>query len=151
QSRLYVARDGETFAGALLNLYYRDWVEYFTPIAVEDFRKEQVLSALIAVAMTDAILEGRKYWNWGGTWPSQSGVYHFKRGWGAQERIYQYFGAVRSGSLASITMTAFSEEYPHYYLRPFLADRRGHDDKLNPVRDTLHSDFRKRPDHVQRV
>jgi hypothetical protein len=121
QCRLYVARKNGAFAGALLNLYFRDRVEYFTPVAVEDYRGEQVLSALIAQAMSDAILEKRRYWNWGGTWASQAGVYHFKRGWGAIDRDYTYWGKVfdSGAKLSDVSPVHLAEQYKFFYVRPF--------------------------------
>ena len=71
QRRLYVARRDGRFAGGLLCFHHRDWVEYFTPVAVEDFRHEQVLSALIVEALIDARLEGRRFWNWGARGPAK--------------------------------------------------------------------------------
>jgi Acetyltransferase (GNAT) domain len=117
--RLYVARRGGAFCGALLNLYHRDWVEYFTPVAVIDFRNEQVLSAIIATAMVDAILERRRNWNWGGTWSSQAGVYHFKHGWGAEDHVYRYYGAVRDDRIAKATAQELRLAFPYFYVKPF--------------------------------
>jgi len=121
QRRLYVARRDGRFAGGLLCFYYRDWVEYFTPVAVEDFRHEQVLSALIVEALIDARLEGRRFWNWGGTWTSQTGVYHFKHGWGAVDHVYDYYGAV-SGPMADATPDDLRAGYPFFYIRPFSSE-----------------------------
>lgn len=119
--RLFVARKNGVFAGALLNLYFREWVEYFTPVAVEEYRNDQVLSAIIACSMCDAILEGRRFWNWGGTWSSQAGVYHFKKGWGAVDRRYTYWGKLltRGVGLLDIPPTELTAAYPSFYVRPF--------------------------------
>ena len=117
--RLHVARHKGAFAGALLNLYYRDWVEYFTPVAVDEYRAEQVMSALIATAMQDACLSGARIWNWGGTWPTQAGVYHFKKGWGAIDHPYVYYGAVLDERLAAASADSLREQFPFFYSRPF--------------------------------
>lgn len=119
QCRLFVARRDGAFAGALLNLYHRDWVEYFTPVSVEEFRNEQVLSALIAHAMAEAICEGRRTWNWGGTWSTQAGVYHFKQGWGAVDQPYRYLGVVRDRSLLEEDPQTLSRRFPYFYVRPY--------------------------------
>lgn len=116
--RLYVAERQGQFAGALLLLRYRDWVEYFTPVAVEAFRSEQVLSALIAHGMVESISEGAKYWNWGGTWLTQSGVYHFKRGWGASDYPYTYFGRSDDEKLDGKDMSELLARFPFFYVRP---------------------------------
>ncbi len=117
--RLYVAKHDGAFAGALLNLYHRQWVEYFTPVAVASFRNRQVLSALIATAMCDAIVEGRTLWNWGGTWSTQAGVHHFKRGWGAIDHVYRYIGAVWDARLKEREPKKLLEQFPFFYVRPF--------------------------------
>ncbi len=117
--RLYVARLEGEFAGALLNLYHRNWVEYFTPVIVGSFRNRQVLSALIATAMCDAAIEGRSHWNWGGTWSTQAGVHRFKQGWGAIDHIYEYFGAVWDSQLNEMEPRKLLEHFPFFYVRPF--------------------------------
>jgi hypothetical protein len=118
QRRLYVARRDGRFAGGLLCFYHGGWVEYFAPVAVEEFRNEQVLSALIVEAIVEARLEGRRFWNWGGTWTGQTGVYHFKRGWGALDHVYHYYGAV-SGAMADAAPDELRAGYPFFYIRPF--------------------------------
>jgi hypothetical protein len=118
-SRLYVAKYGSEFAGGLLILRYRNWIEYFTPVAAETFRNEQVLSALIAVAMSDAMMEGASYWNWGGTWPSQAGVYHFKKGWGALDHPYSYYGTVRDERLDLAEPSVLLKAFPTFFVKPF--------------------------------
>lgn len=117
--RLYVARRDGAFAGGLLNLYCRDWVEYFAPVIVEEFRNEQVLSALIASSMCDAILADKRFWNWGGTWSTQASVHHFKKGWGAVDHVYHYWGAVNDPRLVAMEPSECSERYPFFYVRPF--------------------------------
>ncbi|GFO80946.1 MAG: hypothetical protein A49_05730 [Methyloceanibacter sp.] len=119
QCRLYVARDGTTFAGALMNLYYRDCVEYFAPVAVADYRSQQVVSAIIAHAMCDAALSGHIRWNWGGTWRSQAGVRHFKAGWGPAEHDYQYWGKVTRPEIYELRSSQCVQFYPNYYIYPF--------------------------------
>ena len=118
QRRLYVARAGNTFAGALLCLHCKEWVEYFTPVAVEQFRSQQVLSALICEAMIDAAASGARFWNWGGTWHTQQGVYHFKAGWGAVDHEYVYYGRAADHVLDT-PAEQLQANYPFFYARPF--------------------------------
>lgn len=121
--RIYLARTNEgEVASALLLLYYKDMVEYFTPATVEQYRADQPLSLLIYTAMTDAILEKKsRLWNWGGTWPTQEGVYHFKSRWGAKDYPYRYF--IREygpkGEMAAKGKAALLAEYPYFYTVPF--------------------------------
>ncbi|WP_293865712.1 GNAT family N-acetyltransferase [uncultured Alsobacter sp.] len=119
--RLYVAERGDVFAGALLLLKHREWIEYFTPVAVEAFRSEQVLSALIAHAMAESAAEGSSRWNWGGTWLTQAGVYHFKQGWGAKDHRYSYLGKIRDTAVEDLTPDQVRELFPFFYVKPLPA------------------------------
>jgi Acetyltransferase (GNAT) domain len=117
--RLFTARRDGAFCGALLLLCYKDWVEYFTPVASEAYRPEQVLSALIAHAMAGSALSGYRLWNWGGTWRSQTGVYHFKRGWGARDHVYGYYGAPLSTRAQGMTEAEILAACPNFYVKRF--------------------------------
>jgi hypothetical protein len=127
--QLYVARRDGSFVGGLLCLYYRDWVEYFTPVTTDAARKLEVARALIAEALIDARLAGRRFWNWGGTWRSQAGVHQFKRGWGAQDHSYGYYGGVTGQALAAATPAELTAGYPHFYIKPFTVAQRATNEK----------------------
>jgi hypothetical protein len=118
---LWIADCDGTFAGGLLTLVYRQWVEYFMPVAVEQHRNRQVLSALIFTAMTEYALQGFHYWNWGGTWRTQEGVYRFKRGWGASDHVYGYYGFARRDVLAGVCRRELLASYPSFYVLPFTS------------------------------
>ena len=90
--KIYTARYNEQIVSAVLVFYFKDFVEYFCPATEHDYKSQQPLSLLIFNAMFDAVVQKQaKYWNWGGTWPSQKGVYSFKSRWGAKEFTYRYF------------------------------------------------------------
>lgn len=121
--RIYIAcRDGQ-IVSALLLFYFQDTVEYFTPATLESFRSEQPLSLLIFTAMRDAIVErGARFWNWGGTWHSQSGVYQFKSRWGTKDYPYRYH--IRSNINVGenrINKAGLTRSYPLFYCMPFSA------------------------------
>ena len=118
-ARLYVARADGGFVGGLLMLRHQDWVEYFTPVSIPEFRSAQVVPALIATAMTDARMDGTRYWNWGGTWKAQDGVRHFKEGWGARTYPYGYFGAMLTDRFKGVAPDALSAWFPRFYVRPY--------------------------------
>lgn len=123
--RVYTARSdaGEVIC-ALMLLYFKDMVEYFVPATSLNWRKAQPLSALIHIAMRDAILEfGTRKWNWGGTWLSQDGVYHFKSRWGTQDYPYSYYTRMFSGELVmpNISREMLLQDYPWFYTIPFAA------------------------------
>jgi hypothetical protein len=96
ERRLSLAMDGETPTAALLTLSFNRTVEYFTPVIKQGFRSRQPLSFLIYCGMIAAINSGYANWNWGGTWPTQSSLHHFKAGFGAVDRPYSYL--VRSSA-----------------------------------------------------
>ncbi|MDB2497678.1 GNAT family N-acetyltransferase [Alphaproteobacteria bacterium] len=123
--RIYTARteEGEIVC-ALMLLYFKDAVEYFVPATAESWRSAQPLSALIYLAMRDAVLErGARIWNWGGTWLTQDGVYHFKSRWGTRDYPYYYYTRVflDMQSLRSVGRQALLKGYPWFYTVPFSA------------------------------
>ena len=77
--KIYVAYKDNIPVSALLLFYYKKYVEYYMPVVKKEFRSLQSLSKIIYTAMIDASKNGYCYWNWGGTWPSQDGVYRFKK------------------------------------------------------------------------
>jgi hypothetical protein len=117
--KLHVARKNGAFAGGLVVLVFRQWAEYFIPVSDEEFRSDQVLSAIILKAMTDAAVAGVRYWNWGGTWSSQEGVYRFKSRWGAKDYPYQYHGRVFDPELFGMSPERIRRQFPNFYVRPF--------------------------------
>ena len=121
--RLYLARHANgDVAAALLLFYYKDTVEYFTPVIHADHRHAQPLSLLIFTAMADAVTErGARRWNWGGTWRSQAGVHRFKASWGAEDRPYRYHVVTGPGfeQLAARPKAEVLAAYPYFYTFPF--------------------------------
>lgn len=117
--KLYVAElDGKPVS-ALLLFYFNHTVEYFTPCTLDDYRNLQPSSLLIYEAMKDAIEEGFRYWNWGGTWASQTGVFDFKRKWGAIDKNYHYHTRLLNKELLSMTPDEINQAYPHFYTVPY--------------------------------
>jgi len=121
--RLYLAALGGTPVAALLLLYFKEFVEYITPVTLGEMRELQPMAAILHRAMSDAAKEGRRIWNWGGTWLSQTGVYRFKRKWGARELRYRYHIIVRNPALLERTPAELLVAYPHFYVLPFAALR----------------------------
>jgi hypothetical protein len=110
--------DGKRIASLLL-LYNKNVVEYFTPATMFDFRILQAQSLLIYKGMQFAILNQIYIWNWGGTWPSQKGVYDFKRKWGSRESTYRYFCAVFDETILLRKKEELLKLYPNFYVVPF--------------------------------
>jgi hypothetical protein len=100
--RMCVGSKNGVLVSGLLLLLHGDSIEYFTPVVADIYRDKQILSALILHAMAEAVVEGRKVWNWGGTWHTQEGVYRFKNRFGAVDRPYRYFTKLFRSSIAVI-------------------------------------------------
>ena len=111
-------KEGQPIA-ALLVFYFNKTVEYFTPATIHEFRNDQPSALIIHEAMKAAIIEGFKYWNWGGTWESQAGVYDFKNKWGAKDYRYEYFIQIVDSSVKKIPIEKLKEAFPNFYLYPF--------------------------------
>lgn len=117
--RIYTASyEGRTVA-ALLLFYFNQMVEYFTPVIVEQYRSSQPLSLLIYRAMSDAVTQGFEWWNWGGTWHTQDGVYRFKQSWGAIDMPYRYFTNVMDLSILTWDKNLILSTFPYFYVVPF--------------------------------
>ncbi|MBE9207148.1 GNAT family N-acetyltransferase [Nostoc sp. LEGE 06077] len=119
--RIYLAeKDGQIIAG-LLVFFYNHTAEYYTPATLTSYRIYQPMSLIIYEAMLEAIKRGYLYWNWGGTWLTQTGVYNFKSRWGTQDKKYFYYIKEYDNSdyLRQLTSKQILAEYPHFYVLPF--------------------------------
>ena len=77
------------------------------------------MAAILAQAMREAIVDGFKWWNWGGTWLQQDGVYRFKRKWAAQDFPYRYFVQINDSNVMSYTADELLKAYPNFFTVPF--------------------------------
>ena len=119
--QLWVARDGRSVAAALLVFHFGATAEYYTPAIAHEHRSSQPLSAILVAAMADAALRGLRRWNWGGTWRSQTGVYRFKRKWGAVERSYRYLTQLNDATLLERRPEDLTARFPNFFVVPFGA------------------------------
>lgn len=117
--KIYTAFLDDRPIAAVLLFYFNKVVEYFTPVISEEFREMQPLSFLIFEAMKDAVLHGYTWWNWGGTWLSQDGVYHFKKRWGTTDHPYYYYTNVYDPEILKYSKEKLLKEYPNFYVVPF--------------------------------
>jgi hypothetical protein len=118
---LYVAKRDGVIIAALLLFYFNWTVEYFTPAIDNAFRTMQPLSLMLLEAMTDASRRGFTWWNWGGTWTSQSGVYLFKRQWAASDSRYSYYTQLNDDSILERSCDEILGLYPNFFVVPFSA------------------------------
>ena len=111
--------NGEPIAGLLI-VAFGTTAEYLIPVISAEKRNLQPLSFLIWRAMHDCARQGYRIWNWGGTWPGQYSLHHFKVGWGGENRPYTYLARARSDALASFrtSPSAFLESFPYFFLYP---------------------------------
>jgi hypothetical protein len=116
---IYTAKLGSETVAALLLFYYNRTVEYFTPAISSEHRSIQPLSAIVMEAMVDAAERGFRWWNWGGTWVTQDGVYRFKRKWGAQERRYTYFTQLNDQDMLNWLPNTIVSSFPGFFVAPF--------------------------------
>lgn len=119
--RVYAAAHEGRIVAALLVFFANGVAEYYTPATDAEFRSLQPMSGLILLAMQEAVHRGCRYWNWGGTWLSQGGVYQFKSRWGTEDRPYTYFvhEHVRPSPLRALTRADLLAAYPYFYALPF--------------------------------
>jgi len=119
--RLYVGYVEGERAAACLTFRYGGVIDYFTPAINQRFRSSQALSAIIMRAMQEGTREGFKWWNWGGTWRSQEGVYRFKARWGGDDKLYKYHIKVLGdvGDFAKIGRNDLLFFYKYFYTLPF--------------------------------
>lgn len=123
--RLWVATLGHEPVAALLLLYFHRTVEYFVPTIRHEMRPLQPMSCLIVHAMRDAIRRGYRWWNWGGTWASQTSLHHFKAGWGAADRPYAYLVNSTPEGMVFLKrhQAQMASAFPYYYTHPYEVAR----------------------------
>lgn len=117
--KINVAYHNNNPVAALLTFYYNKTVEYFTPVIKEQYRNKQPLALILFETMKDAIMDGYQFWNWGGTWLTQSGVYQFKKKWGATERIYNYSTHIRNDDICKVDPEEIKKHYEGFYAYNF--------------------------------
>ena len=89
---IFTAEHNNKIVSSMLIFYHKNIIEYFCPATKSGYRDKNPLSALIFTAMKHSILNKNSlYWNWGGTWVSQKGVYFFKKRWGTTDYPYKYY------------------------------------------------------------
>jgi len=69
--------------------------------------------------MCEANANGYKWWNWGGTWLTQDGVYRFKNKFGAVDKEYKYFIKINNRDIYNSSKEELLKEYDNFYVIPF--------------------------------
>jgi hypothetical protein len=116
---LFAWKEDKIIAGLLL-LYFKKIVDYFTPAFDLEYSDLQANTLLIYEAMKDALKNGYNIWNFGGG-ARLTGVYMFKRSWGAKDYLYHYFVNAYgdAGKILSLGEEEILSEYEWFYVVPF--------------------------------
>ncbi|WP_374764525.1 GNAT family N-acetyltransferase [Yunchengibacter salinarum] len=114
----------------LLTLAYGDRVEYLMPGISAEGRPMQANPFLLWHAMRAAAADGYRFWNWGGTWPNQTALHHFKAGFGAEDHRYMTLALIRDDAVESLAsqMPRLRAAHPDFFIAPDSAILR-----LNPA------------------
>lgn len=121
-SLLCAEQDGRIVAGALL-ARFNHVSEYLVPASDESALDANGLALVVYEGMRAAARRGDRFWNFGGTWATQHGVYGFKEQFGAQDFPYDYLIRVYDQTLASMTPAQLGAAFPHFYSIPYGACR----------------------------
>jgi len=102
-------------------LRFKDTVEYHTTCLREDYRSAGPLNRIVIDKMIKYGMAGFRYWNFGGTWKSQTGVYKFKKSFGAQDHPYFYFTKFFRDleRVKALRPETIVRDYPLCYVVPF--------------------------------
>ncbi len=119
--RIYVARYNDMPIAALLVFFFKQFADYIMPVTLSSARPLEPMSVILLQAMCDAQKEGRRLWNWGGTWLTQTGVYRFKKKWGAIEAPYTYHVFIQDKRILEQSAESLTASYPYFYVAPFSA------------------------------
>lgn len=118
--KVYYAWKGDKIIAALLLTCYKGIIDYFTPAFDSEYSDLQANTLLIYVGMKDAFDDGFNIWNFGGG-ARLSGVYNFKKSWGAKDYPYHYFintyGDINE--IRRIKQEEVLSEYEWFYAIPF--------------------------------
>lgn len=109
--------EGKRIASLLL-IYNSDFAEYFTPVTLAEYKNLQPMSLLILHGFIFARAKRIRYWNWGGTWMNQSGVYQFKKQWNPTETRYAYHTKILMQSILDLDPQEVMDAYPYFFVYP---------------------------------
>ena len=69
--------------------------------------------------MKNASEKGFKFWNWGGTWLNQDGVYRFKSRWGTKDFPYYYYTTLKNKEVLNLSKEEILSKFPYFYVISF--------------------------------
>lgn len=114
------SNDSTLTAGAVY-FYFRDTVQYYATCLHNDYRSIGPMNRIIVEKMVEAGMSGLRYFNFGGTWKSQEGVYRFKQSFGAVDHSYFYNVRIFRDleKLIKMSQADIAAAYPFFYVIPF--------------------------------
>lgn len=117
--RFLVADAAGEPCAALLLASHGGTVEYLLPASAWDKRQYKGLQLLIYESMRQAVNEGRRRYNFGGTWRTQQSLHEFKSRFGARDVPYTYFVRIYDWTLLKATRQELTQFFPFQYVLPF--------------------------------
>ncbi len=117
--KIFIAYRNNRPVAGLLMFYFNKTAEYFTPVVLEEERIFQPMSLILFYALLDAMKRNYQWFNWGGTWLTQEGVYRFKKQMGAIDCPYQYYTYINKPEILAKSSNELVEIYPEFYLYNF--------------------------------
>lgn len=117
--KFYFASVEERLAAGMIIFYYKNYVEYCLPVIDHQYSSFNPLALLIYEGMVDAIKNGKRFWNFGGTWLSQTNLYRFKKEFGADDYPYSYFTRVYDERILTWSPQRLLEAFPYFFVVPF--------------------------------
>lgn len=121
RSQVYYALQQDQMIGALLLMKSPSTVSYYIPCTRHDARNLQPGTLLVDRAFRDARAEGARVWNWESSPSRESGVYEYKRKWGAVESSYRIYVWCPRGvdALRRIGSETLVRSFPYFFIFPF--------------------------------
>lgn len=116
---LYIAEIDSKPVACMLVFHAFQTVEYYTPGTLSEYRNQQPSALLVFEAMKEFAQKGYKFWNWGGSSSRESGVYDFKKKWGATEMPYYHMTKILDSTIYKSTSQELMEEYLGFFVVPF--------------------------------
>jgi hypothetical protein len=117
--KVFIAHYEQKPIAGLLMFYFNKIAEYFTPVVLQEARIYQPMSLILYHVFLDAMKQGYKMINWGGTWVSQEGVYRFKNQMGAKDHPYCYYTQINNPDILQKDPADILLMYPEFYVFNF--------------------------------
>jgi hypothetical protein len=129
--RRYIVREGHGFLAYVLDeekiigggvfVGLNQVIDYFMGSFDSEYAKKQPNSILMYEMLIQAQKQGYRYWNWQSCISRQSGVYHYKAGWGSREGLHYYLSKVVGdiSELRKMPLSVIREKYRWHYVMPY--------------------------------